>query len=128
MEFFDPIIDFLGEQTGPMQNWSYVYTFVGLLLAAAAARESARRWRKLKRDHDDSMQDKPLTAVVLSTKEGREIRYDASIAADGGCYRLTITRTDGSKSEEITNRLLGSLDDVESHLRANTAFILADFK
>ena len=128
MEFLDPIIDFLGERQGLRRNWQYVFGVVVSIMGALAAREYARKWRKLKGDHDGRLLTKPLTATVISTEKQGEIRYDAEITAVDDGYRVTIVKEGGLCPGQIVDHSLASLDDVERFLRANTKFILADFR
>jgi len=126
LEFFDPIIDFLGERRGLLQkyNWQIAFGIVASVLAAIAAKERAKKWRKLKDDHRETMLEKPLQAAVFSTEEEQEVRYSATISSCTSGFRLRVERD----AHVILDEVVPSLDETEEFLRANTRFILTDFQ
>lgn len=126
MEFFDPIIDFLGERRGLLQkyNWQIAFGVVASVLAAIAARERAKKWRKLKDDHRETMLEKPLQATVFSTEEEQEVQYSASISSCTSGFRIRVERD----AHLVLDEVIPSLDEMEVFLRENTRFILTDFQ
>ena len=130
MEFFDPIIDFLGERRGLLQkyNWQIAFGIVVSVLAALTAKEHAKKWRKMKDDHRQTMLEKPIQATVISTEEEGEVRYSAFISSCTGGFRVTVERDGDGAAHVVLDEVVPSLDEMEVILREYSKFILTDFQ
>jgi hypothetical protein len=130
VEFLDPIIDFLGERRGLLQkyNWQIAFGIVASILAALTAKERAKKWRKLKDDHRETMLEKPIQATVFSTEEEGEVRYSAFISSCTGGFRATVERDGDRGAQVVLDEVVPSLDEMEVFLRENSRFILTDFQ
>ncbi|MCH9693460.1 MAG: hypothetical protein K0U72_03030 [Gammaproteobacteria bacterium] len=130
MEFLDSLIEFLGERSGLFEkyNWQRVFVFFMAISALLAAREYAKKVRKLKDGQRNALGYKALNAIIISTEDEFDVRYSANISSSGTGFRVTIVRGDEPNVESVLNREFLSLDEIEKFLRENTKFLLSDFE
>lgn len=72
-----------------------------------------------------------LKATLIDSSKlqnGTPVRYDASLSKVGRLYKLFITAKSGLDSIRFSQRDFTSVEEVDEYLRANTAFLLTDFK
>ena len=66
--------------------------------------------------------------VSFAEEDGQVVKFISALFQQNEAFTVTVTHRDAEGSTESSSELLNSLDAVEVYLRAQTPFILSDFR
>lgn len=126
------IAEWLGEKHSSHGRWSYGY--MALLNAAVGvgtwvvARELMAKRKVLKDRVTTTLASGSLTATSFAEEGGQQVNFSGVLLEQEGVYTVTLTRKDEQGTVVSSSEGLHSLEDVDRYLRANTPFVLSDFR
>ena len=124
------IIDALSQEYGRRHTpgWLYVLGVLSSVVGTISAKQLADKRRVLRMAKAEELNTQILRASLISQEENGEIEYIGTLRKEENGYRLIIEAREDGMNRVTTDVVKRSLDQVAEYLRAETKFILADFK
>lgn len=115
-------------RASPYASWVFTLSIpLGAMLFLRKHGSIVARRRRMEIQLASLEQRGKLVATATSEEQGKEVAHAGEIARDSGGYRLRLTeRRFGEENESIV--VLKSWEELERHLRAETKFVIEDFK
>ena len=127
---FQTIIDALSQGYGRRETPGWVYVIGAIISVASAisAKELVKKRKALRKAKVEKLETEVLKARLFSQDLGTEVEYSGCLRKEANSYRLIIESHQDGVASIVADVTKDSLDEVAEYLRAETKFILADFK
>ena len=77
---------------------------------------------------EEKLPARELSATLVSEEDGGKVRYSGLLKEEGGRYRLIIEANRNGDIHVVADVVKEALDEMAAYLRAETKFIMEDFK
>ena len=130
MDLILQFVDYLGErsQFEWRANWQIalgILTSIGVGLAAYEWTTNRERFLRKSRNR---LIEGDIQARMIANEQGAKVFYCATISDLGESYRVVVSRGEPPNDEIIAQFSALTLEEIDSRMRAETKFVLTDFR
>ena len=120
----------MGQTHGGRDTYGWVYVLgIGMsILGSIKAKEYAAKRKALHAQKAETSKEKELTASLYTNEHGANIKYTATLSNNNGKFLIRVIKQKSGNLELVVEETVSTMEEAASFLRANTKFILADFK
>lgn len=124
------IIDALSQGYGRRDTPGWAYVLAAIISAAGAisAKELAKKRKALRVAKTAKLTTQELRASLFSQDDDGEVHYQGWLKKEQNKYRLMIEAKKDGNIHVVADVVKDSIDEIAEYLRAETKFILSDFK
>ena len=129
-QIINQIIEWLGQTHGSRDTYGWVYVLgIGMSIwGSIKAKEYVAQRKALHAAKAESSKEKELSASLYTKESGTDVLYTATLSSNNNKFLIRVVKQSFGSSEPVVEEAVSSMEEAASFLRANTKFILADFK
>ncbi len=129
-QIINQIIEWLGQTHGSRDTYGWVYVLgIGMSIwGSIKAKEYAAQRKALHAQKAESSKENELSASLYTKESGTDVLYTATLSSNNNKFLIRVVKQKSGSSEPVVEEAVSSMEEAASFLRANTKFILADFK
>jgi len=129
-QIINQIIEWLGQTHGSRDTYGWIYVLgIGMSIwGSIKAKEYVAQRKALHAAKAESSKEKKLSASLYTKESGTDVLYTATLSSNNNKFLIRVVKQSFGSSEPVVEEAVSSMEEAASFLRANTKFILADFK
>jgi len=129
-QIINQITEWLGQTHGSRDTYGWIYVLgIGMSIwGSIKAKEYVAQRKALHAAKAESSKEKKLSASLYTKESGTDVLYTATLSSNNNKFLIRVVKQSSGSSEPVVEEAVSSMEEAASFLRANTKFILADFK